>query len=417
MKSTVLSGSFKSDFALYFAISNTSCILNRWFLDGRFPFPFILTAAHMIVTCVFFAPMTLCHHGFRDRLKADFKESWRSIISFSILNAYSVALSNASMMHIELGLSRVIRGLTPVITVILRCYVIETPDPTTVTQQVSLTALAVGVSLVWIYTEPEEGAFWGCTYSFVGAVILATQIVLCNRVAEGKYPAKAMIVYTAMISSLVLIPAVLIFEGKNFLHAVTHDTAGPSDSSLLHYVPTLCVACVIMVAHHALTFQANRHVGQFGMAMIDNAQLMVLLIMADFTLGELKTWGRIHAYGLGLICIGSLSYGSSKTWDYVPIPIETALEPENLEDADSIIDCTSPIYSYNCSLDSHVSLPSGETFELDSLGEDSTTLTLSLDEWTRGKNVGARTRAHDSKDVWSADSNVAEIFGKRELVE
>lgn len=287
---------------LYIALNGALNFVNRAALGpSGFAFPLTLTAAHMLLNPVLLAPLMIGNQTYRQQHIPVVCGSWSLLLMIGALNAIQIGLNNSSLVHIELSLNQVVRGLMPVFVGLLHWLRVARPPPV---HLLLLSCISLGVALV-VYRESSAGNEWlGIFYVTASVGLQAAQMSFSDSLLSTKLDSFQITFYTSWPALLALAAPALWLEGPQFLRFAAER---PAFSAAV-----LCGTCFLAVLYNVVMYQTIRRLNAVGSAVLGNVKVVVLLLLSSMVLGEMKLWTSRQHLGCMLTLGGAAAYSSLK---------------------------------------------------------------------------------------------------------
>lgn len=301
---------------LYFIANLALTIHNKWVLSRlNFRFPWILTTIHISVSGIGSWLMCKCSKKIESR-KLD-RSAWIKLLSFSVLYALNIAMSNVSLAHVSLSFHQIVRSSVPVFILILEAAWLSRRHSTG--RKLSLIPLIFGVTLAT--TEEFKDVNFttiGLVLTLAGVALAAMKGVATNALMVGplKMHPLQVISYMALPAALqCLTYGILAGELKNIsslfgkLHyeAVTvEQSGGPISYPVLSIVSKLAVNGGLAFVLNWVSFTANKQTSALTMTVVANVKQVVSISLAIYIFNTPLTIAKL--VGIGLTVFGATWY-------------------------------------------------------------------------------------------------------------
>ncbi|KAG8465129.1 hypothetical protein KFE25_012492 [Diacronema lutheri] len=293
--------------ALYFSFNATLNLFNRWALHtSGFHFPIVMTACHMLMSTVMLLPLfTTGHYGQRHTSVMSSRRVVRDVAVVGVLHGLQIALNNASLVHLELSMNQVVRAMLPVVIApFAMCIEGKAPDAR---QAVALVFVSVGVAIALFDRHSMGGSPLGVGLVVLSLVMLAAQMSFASKMLQGlRLDSVQMTFYTGPVAFVALVPFALVLGEA---HAAVRLTA--ERPALCAYI--LLGGSAVAVLYNMIVYHTLRLFSSVGAAVVGNAKVVVLILVAHLVLGEVSNWSRMQVFGSALTLGSAFAYAYLKT--------------------------------------------------------------------------------------------------------
>lgn len=288
--------------AAYLTLNSALNLLNRWALGtADFHFPLFMTAMHMVFSVLCLSPIVRCsdHYKQKHHELLDSKSVWRGVAIVGVFNALQIALNNASLVYIELSMNQVIRAFIPVIVALFSvCIEYKVPDRR---QAVALVGVCLGVAVA-VFEEWKRRSALGIGLVAASLVLQSIQMSVASKMLQGLHLDSIQItLYTGPVAFVTLLPMALAFGEAG---GVANYVWRRPDAALL----IIGGGSALAVLYNVVLFQTLRCFSAVGAAVLGNAKVILLLLIAHLTLGELRDWSTNQIIGSFLTFASAAAY-------------------------------------------------------------------------------------------------------------
>jgi len=305
---------------LYFLANLALTIHNKWVLSRiNFRFPWSLTALHIGVSGL--GSWIFCAASSIPKKNIDF-EAWKSLLSFSVLYALNIAMSNVSLAYVSLSFHQIIRSSVPAVILLIEWGWLAKSHPSS--RKLSLIPLILGVIMATVGEFRDvEFTTIGLILTLIGVFLAALKGVTTNLLMVG--PLK---MHPLQVISYMAGPAALqcILYGfvvgevssiSSLLKRLSGDATlvakhgGPVEYPVISLLGKLAVNGLLAFILNWVSFTANKKTSALTMTVVANVKQVVSIAMAIYIfhteLSSVKLLGIVLALG------GATWYSISKS--------------------------------------------------------------------------------------------------------
>ncbi|KAJ1619654.1 hypothetical protein T492DRAFT_1084070 [Pavlovales sp. CCMP2436] len=287
--------------AAYLTLNSALNLLNRWALHSAgFAFPLVMTASHMLFSVGCLAPvLRTLHYRQKHSEVMESRGTLLGLVAVGLCNGLQIALNNASLIYIELSINQVIRAFIPVIVALFSvCIEYKVPDRP---QAAALFGVSLGV-VIACAEESKKHSTVGVALTVASLVLQSAQMSLAAKMLQGlQLDSIQITLYTGPVGFVTLMPIALL-TGE--VSAAAHFfTLRPGISVFI-----LVGGSVLAVLYNVVLFQTLRTFSAVGAAVLGNAKVILLLIIAHLLLGEVSDWTPSQWGGSALTFSAAAAY-------------------------------------------------------------------------------------------------------------
>lgn len=301
---------------LYFIANLALTVHNKWVLSRlNFRFPWILTTIHISVSGLGSWLMCRCNKKIEDK-KLD-RGAWIKLLSFSILYALNIAMSNVSLAHVSLSFHQIVRSSVPVFILVLEAAWLSRRHSTG--RKLSLIPLIFGVTLA----TTEE--FKDVNFTMVGLLLTLAGVVLAalKGVATNVLMVGPLKMHPLQVISHMALPAAIqcfaygviagelksinaLFSKLHYEAVTVEQSGGPLSYPVLAMVSKLAVNGGLAFVLNWVSFTANKQTSALTMTVVANVKQVVSISLAIYIFNTALTVPKL--IGIGLTIIGATWY-------------------------------------------------------------------------------------------------------------
>lgn len=305
---------------LYFLANLALTIHNKWVLSRvNFRFPWSLTALHIGVSGI--GSWIFCTASSIPKKDLDF-EAWKSLLSFSVLYALNIAMSNVSLAYVSLSFHQIVRSSVPAVILLIEWGWLAKSHSTN--RKLSLIPLILGVIMATVgeFRDVEFTSI-GLILTLIGVLLAALKGVTTNLLMVGPlkmHPLQVISYMAGPAAFQCLLYGLVAGEFSDItllLKRLSRDATieakhgGPIEYPVISLLGKLAVNGLLAFVLNWVSFTANKKTSALTMTVVANVKQVVSIAMAIYIfhteLSPIKILGIVLALG------GATWYSFSKS--------------------------------------------------------------------------------------------------------
>lgn len=255
---------------IYFFFNLTLTIQNKYVMS-KFAYPYLLTGIHALFNCI--GTLTLLINGHFQPITPNLRQCW-SLLTFSVLYAVNIAVSNSSLNLVTVPVHQVVRALTPIMVAGLSMLFLNKRYSRPVYLALGCITIGVGIATYGNYGITT----YGLCLTLIGAFLAAVKTLTTTSMLKGSdgfhLAPLDLLFYMSPLAVLYMLALSWYTGEAAHLHHVIMTEAGS--------IPIYHIVCngVIAFGLNVVSFTANKKTGAVAISVAANIKQVLSVVLA-----------------------------------------------------------------------------------------------------------------------------------------